>query len=328
MQALDRLLSALDVEVEPFAICDVRQGWQLELAGQGCVTIHYALQGSGVLRLGAEAAFPFCPETLVIVPRGMAQSIAARRAVRTCPGDETTCVPVADGLEWLQAGVGAPDVIMACGRVRATYGEDLGVFDLLDQPIVESFPAGHPIQHAFRALLNELSQPRLGSTALAEALMKQCLIFALRRLAERKDARLPLLRALEDPRLNQAVEAMLAQPERTRSVEDLAALSGMSRSSFCTHFVRAFGCSPHSFLMASRLRRAAHFLSTTDLPVKTIAGKIGYRSRSNFTRAFKTHYGVDPNAYRHAPGHAPEHGPEHGLAPAHAAEDGGTPPAK
>ncbi|MEE8505853.1 MAG: helix-turn-helix domain-containing protein [Kiloniellales bacterium] len=41
------------------------------------------------------------------------------------------------------------------------------------------------------------------------------------------------------------------------------------------------------------------FLRTTELPVKTIAGKIGYKSRSNFSRAFKAIYGVDPNAYRH-----------------------------
>ncbi len=41
-----------------------------------------------------------------------------------------------------------------------------------------------------------------------------------------------------------------------------------------------------------------HFLETTELPVKTIAGKIGYRSRGNLSRAFKAKYGIDPNAYR------------------------------
>jgi AraC-like DNA-binding protein len=38
------------------------------------------------------------------------------------------------------------------------------------------------------------------------------------------------------------------------------------------------------------------------LPIKTIAGKIGYRSRSNFSRAFKALYGVDPLAYRQGEG--------------------------
>ena len=300
MSALEKLLSAFDVEVEPFAICDVCKGWRLDLLGQGCVTVHYALRGSGVLRLGDEPDIAFGPETIIVVPRGMSQSIAAPEALHTCSSEQASCFTVADGLRWLQAGEGLHHVVMACGRVRATYGEETGVFDLLERPIVERFPPGHAVQHTFRALLSELSQDRLGSAALAAASMKQCLIFALRRLAERQDAQLPWLSALQDPRLSQAVEAMLAHPERECNVEELAALAGMSRSSFSAHFLRVFGRSPHSFLMASRLRRAAHFLATTDLPVKTIAGKIGYRSRSNFSRAFKTLYGLDPHAYRQA----------------------------
>ncbi len=102
----------------------------------------------------------------------------------------------------------------------------------------------------------------------------------------------------ENPKLGAAVEAMLSDPGRAHSVEDLAQLAGMSRSAFSAHFTKAFGQSPHGFLTESRLRHAAHFLATTGLPVKTIAGKIGYRSRSNFSRAFKARYGLDPATYR------------------------------
>ena len=42
------------------------------------------------------------------------------------------------------------------------------------------------------------------------------------------------------------------------------------------------------------------------LPIKTIAGKIGCRSRSNFSRAFKALYGVDPLAYRRGAGRGEE----------------------
>ena len=52
--------------------------------------------------------------------------------------------------------------------------------------------------------------------------------------------------------------------------------------------------------------QAARFLETTELPIKTTAGKIGYRSRSNFSRAFKAKYGVDPLAYRQGEGRGEE----------------------
>ena len=39
-------------------------------------------------------------------------------------------------------------------------------------------------------------------------------------------------------------------------------------------------------------------LGTCALPVKTVAARVGYASRSHFSRAFKAAYGVDPTAFR------------------------------
>jgi len=302
MSAIDRVLSAFDVEVEPFAICEVRDGWRLRLERTGFVTVHYALSGQGTLQAGNGQEVPFGPDTIIIVPRGMAQRIGCLGARRTCRGEDAECLPPAEGLRRLRAGDGADNIVMACGRVRATYGAETGVFDLLDTAVVEPFPEGHTIHNAFQALLGELSAPGFGSKALVETLMKQCLILALRRMAEQRDTRLPWLAALADPRLALAVEAMIGHPEQGHNVEQLAAMAGMSRSAFAHHFSQAFGRSPHGFLTESRLRRAARFLETTELPVKTIAGKIGYRSRSNFSRAFKALYGVDPITFRQSGG--------------------------
>lgn len=306
MTGIERLLSALHVAVEPFAICDVRGGWRLDLEAPGFVTVHYALAGRGTLEIGGGEPIAFGPDTIVIVPLGLPQKIAAPGAHRVAAGAQAHCLPLPEGLRWLTAGSGERAVLMACGRIRATYGVGTGLFDRLDRPIVEAFGAAHPIHHSFQALLAELSRPAFGTKALTESLMKQCLVYVLRRLAERQDPRLPWLTAAGNPRLGAAVEAMLSQPGRAHRVGDLAALAGMSRSAFAAHFTRAFGQSPHGFLTESRLRHAAHFLETTELPVKTIAGKIGYKSRSNFSRAFKARYGVDPAAYRQGTGRGAE----------------------
>ncbi len=306
MAGIERLLSAFHVAVEPFAICEVRAGWRMDLDELGFVTVHYVLAGRGTIEIGRGRHFAFAPDTIIIVPRGMAQKIAAPNARRASRGEEADCLPLPEGLRWLTAGSGVPEIVVACGRIRATYGAETGIFDSLDRPIVEAFGAGHPIHHSFQTLLAELSEPALGTKALAGMLMKQCLIYVLRRLAERQDPRLPWLSVAENPKLGAAVEAMLGEPARAHSVADLAALAGMSRSAFSAHFTQVFGQSPHGFLTESRLRHAAHFLATTGLPVKTIAGKIGYRSRSNFSRAFKARYGVDPAAYRQGAGRGTE----------------------
>jgi transcriptional regulator GlxA family with amidase domain len=53
----------------------------------------------------------------------------------------------------------------------------------------------------------------------------------------------------------------------------------MSRSAFAEHFVATFGQAPFEFLTEVRLRRAAGLLEATDIPIKTIAGTVGYASR-------------------------------------------------
>ena len=66
-------------------------------------------------------------------------------------------------------------------------------------------------------------------------------------------------------------------------------------------FKAAYGRTAIDCLKEIRLRRAAHLLTATDLPVKTIASRIGFESRSYFSRAFKDFTGIDPAGYRANP---------------------------
>jgi len=84
------------------------------------------------------------------------------------------------------------------------------------------------------------------------------------------------------------------------TVPSLADTAGMSRSVFVEHFVEAIGHSPMEFLRTIRLDRAARLLTSTDLPVKGIARRVGYISRSSFTRAFVGTHGLGPAAFRAA----------------------------
>jgi AraC-like DNA-binding protein len=72
----------------------------------------------------------------------------------------------------------------------------------------------------------------------------------------------------------------------------------MSRSAFAERFSAVLGRPPIEFLKEVRLRRAAQLLEMTDLPVKVVAGSVGYSSRSYFSRAFKELYGTYPANFR------------------------------
>jgi AraC-like DNA-binding protein len=83
-------------------------------------------------------------------------------------------------------------------------------------------------------------------------------------------------------------------------VEDLARAAGLSRAHFSREFRRAFGESPHAYLLTRRLERAAALLRTTDRSVADICFSVGLQSVGSFTTSFTRTYGISPTAYRAA----------------------------
>jgi AraC-like DNA-binding protein len=81
-------------------------------------------------------------------------------------------------------------------------------------------------------------------------------------------------------------------------VEDLARAASLSRAHFSREFRRAFGESPHAYLLTRRLERAAALLRSTDRSVADICFSVGLQSVGSFTTSFTRTYELSPTAYR------------------------------
>ena len=81
-------------------------------------------------------------------------------------------------------------------------------------------------------------------------------------------------------------------------VDDRAGAAGLSRAHFSREFRRAFGESPHAYLLTRRLERAAALLRSTDRSVAEICFAVGLQSVGSFTTSFTRTYGLSPSAYR------------------------------
>lgn len=81
-------------------------------------------------------------------------------------------------------------------------------------------------------------------------------------------------------------------------VADLARAAGLSPAHFSREFRRAFGESPHSYLLTRRMERAAALLRTTDKSVADVCIHVGLQSIGSFTSSFGRVYGMTPTAYR------------------------------
>jgi AraC-like DNA-binding protein len=81
-------------------------------------------------------------------------------------------------------------------------------------------------------------------------------------------------------------------------VDDMAAAAGLSRAHFSRAFRRAFGESPHAYLLTRRLERAGALLRNTDRSVAEVCFSVGLQSLGSFTTSFTRTYGMSPTTYR------------------------------
>lgn len=111
---------------------------------------------------------------------------------------------------------------------------------------------------------------------------------------------------MDDPRLADVVDQIIDRPGDPHSLDTLADKCGMSRTTFSENFQKAFGRSAADFVREVRLRGAAKLLRQTRDPTKTIAARVGYASRSNFSHAFSEFFGSTPAEYRAGDATAPD----------------------
>lgn len=82
------------------------------------------------------------------------------------------------------------------------------------------------------------------------------------------------------------------------SLDELAGVSGLSRTAFTRGFRAALGLSPHQYLSLRRVETAKRLLRDTDLDLAFIAQETGFASQSHFTAVFRDFAGCTPARFR------------------------------
>jgi transcriptional regulator GlxA family with amidase domain len=106
---------------------------------------------------------------------------------------------------------------------------------------------------------------------------------------------IPLHPARHLLRAKDLVDARYREP---LDVPALARAARLSQAHFSREFRRAFGETPHQYLLTRRLERAAAMLRNTDRSVADICFTVGLRSVGSFTTSFGRAFGLSPMAYR------------------------------
>ncbi len=142
-------------------------------------------------------------------------------------------------------------------------------------------------------MLIETTDVQPGASLMISRLIDLLVIRTLRTWAQTQNAH-GWLSGLADARIARALQRIHEAPFDAWAVADLAAVAGMSRSSFYTRFVDLVGVPPLRYHGRWRLTLARDMLRAGARRVGEVALTIGYESEAAFSRAYKLEFGHSP----------------------------------
>ena len=148
-------------------------------------------------------------------------------------------------------------------------------------------------------IVSEVDRRRAGGLPILERLTEIIFIELLRhQIVAASPGSVGWLAALADRSLGRCIAMIHADPRREWSLSELAAGSGLSRSTLAERFESVLDTSPMRYVRDWRLYLASVALSTSDQGIAAIADRAGYGSEAAFNRAFSRAYGTPPATWR------------------------------
>jgi transcriptional regulator GlxA family with amidase domain len=100
------------------------------------------------------------------------------------------------------------------------------------------------------------------------------------------------------PGIREVQDWVLTHLDHDLALSALAQRAAMSERNFRRVFAKEVGSSPAQFIDSARLEAARRLLEEGDLPLKSIAARVGYASEQPLRKLFIKHLGIAPQAYR------------------------------
>ena len=101
-----------------------------------------------------------------------------------------------------------------------------------------------------------------------------------------------------DPAVMKCIDLIDREYARRITMEDLCAVTGLSKQHICRLFRNALGTRPMEYAAKRRIQAAKELLSETALTTEEIAVKVGFGSSSYFCKLFRRYEGITPSQFR------------------------------
>lgn len=259
---------------------------QIHLTGDGVYA--RSVDQTDRLELEADAAH------ILIVTQGVLYIEGDDQATRVIEAGDLALLPRGTGDLRLVVS-GPPATVVVCRFWFDPESLRSMVFALPDCIHIRQAESGGWVEGIVHFLLIETDDVQPGAALMISRLIDLVVIRTLRTWVQQGQSS-GWLGGLSDARIARVLKAIHEQPMQRWSIESLAGLAGMSRSSFCARFTALVGRSPLRYHNEWRLGLARDMLAKRSARVGEVGLCIGYESEAAFSRAYKALFGQSPRA--------------------------------
>lgn len=303
MDVLSDILSHLDMKTSLYFRTDLMAPWGVHVPEyKNVARFHMCLSGNFWLSTEAEENIRVSPGDIILVPHGKAHCLKDSLSSEVLDLSDVIERAEYKSGELLRFGQGKG----ACTQLIC------GHFEFEDEnihPFLKSFPNVIHIKKneknnftwlntALDFIDFESVNREPGAESIINKLSEITFIHSLRIYMKNNSVNTLFLSALNDKYIRKSIEEIHENPGYKWKLEDLAKVSGLSRTVYAERFHKLTGITPMNYVTQWRMEKAKKLLKDEKISVDEISQLVGYAASESFQKTFKKFIGITPSAYR------------------------------
>ena len=169
------------------------------------------------------------------------------------------------------------------------------LFELIHLPLCIDAKDPKKAEQLFLDLVHSVRQDDIFSALKAKQAVLNLLCYYLECCP--KDSVSLVAQTFDSP-LSDAIAYVETHLNEQITVQQMAEAAGYHVSHFTRLFQSRMGISPGQFILQKKAETATQLLTSTDLPIASIADSLGFGSQFYFSNFFKKQTGMTPSSYR------------------------------